>query len=262
MNVIYEINPPKIFQADQMDLPMFSNEKDKFLKRVSIISHITNDIHLTDSVLGVPRMSSVFAAQLIANTLNKSSFNISCSIRTRDRNLNSIIQSVADSLVANVKSLLFILGDKPAYSPNNIEYINEKPTDVVRALNNLGFNKFINLELSISNRITNSQSLRKKIEAGPKGFITQSVSSILEIQILNRILEPYGLDLIPCIMVPSQKNRKAASMIGLDWSEYEKDFSGFIEQIASEGIKKILLTSPNSFDEGVQILKKIISLKS
>src|SRR5690348_5637828 len=110
MNVIYEINPPKILQTEHMDLTMLSIEKEKFLKRVSIISQITKNVHLTDSVLGVPRMSSVFAAQILANTFNDSSLNISCSIRTRDRNLNSIIQSVADSLVANVKNLLFILG--------------------------------------------------------------------------------------------------------------------------------------------------------
>lgn len=258
MNVTYEINPPKILQAENMELAMFNNEKEKFMKRISTITEITDKIHLTDSVLGVPRMSSVFAAQLLANTFNDSSLSISCSIRTRDRNLNSIIQSVADSLVANVKSLLFILGDKPAYSPNNIECINEKPTEVVRALNNLGFNKFINLVLSVPNKITNSKSILKKIEAAPKGFITQSISSISEIRILNGIIEPYKMDLIPCIMVPVQKNRKAASIIGLDWSHYEMDFSGFIEQIASEGIKEILLTSPNSFDEGVQSMKKII----
>lgn len=258
MNVIYELNPPKILQADQMNFTIFKSEKDKFLKRVSIISEITSDVHLTDSVLGVPRMSSVFAAQIISNTINISSFNISCSIRTRDRNFNSIIQSVADSLLSNVKSLLFILGDKPAYSPHNNESINEKPTEVVRALSNLGFNKLINLLLSVPNKITNTQSLQKKIEAGPKGFITQSISSISEVRTLKGFLEPYELDLIPCIMVPSQKNRKAASIIGLDWSQYEMDFIGFIEQIAAEGIKEILLTSPNSFEEGVQILKKII----
>lgn len=258
MNIIYEINPPKILQAEHMDLAMLNSEKDKFLQRVSIISEITNDIHLTDSVLGIPRMSSVFAAQLLANTLKNSSFNISCSIRTRDRNLNSIIQSVADSLIANVRSLLFILGDKPTFSHNNFESFNEKPTEVVRSLNNFGFNKFVNLVLSVPNRITNSKSIQKKIEARPKSLITQSISSISEIRTLNEILKPYKLDLIPCIMVPSQKNRKAASIIGLDWSQYEGDFNSFIEQIESEGIKEILLTSPNSFDEGVQVLKKII----
>src|ERR1043165_2531172 len=107
MNVIYELNPPKILQAGQMNLSTFNIEKEKFIKRASILSQITNAIHLTDSVLGVPRMSSVFAAHLIATSVENSGFNISCSIRTRDRNLNSIIQSVADSLVSKVKSLLF-----------------------------------------------------------------------------------------------------------------------------------------------------------
>ena len=54
MNVIYEINPPKILQAENMELNVFNSEKEKFLKRVSVISQITNKVHLTDSVLGVP----------------------------------------------------------------------------------------------------------------------------------------------------------------------------------------------------------------
>lgn len=258
MNIIYELNPPKILQTNQMDLHIFDSEKKRFLDRALKISQITNYIHLTDSVLGVPRMSSIFAAHLVKNSLNGSSLNISCSIRTRDRNLNSIIQSAADSIVSNVKSLLFILGDKPAYSPTNTDGINEKPSEVVHALNNLGFDKYINLELSVPNKITNFKAFQKKIEAKPKGFVSQSVGSISEVTILMKYLKPYELDLIPCIMVPSQKNRKAASMIGLDWSEYENDFIKFIDQIASEGIDEILLTSPNSFDEGVDVLNKLL----
>ena len=65
------------------------------------------------------------------------------------------------------------------------------------------------------------------------------------------------ISLIPCVMVPSLKNQKAANMIGLDWSSYENNFYEFIEQIRELGINEILLTSPNSFDEGINVLEKI-----
>ena len=258
MNIIYELNPPKILLTNQMELKVFNSEKDKFLQRATIVSNLTNGIHLTDSVLGIPRLSSICAAQLISYNTKNPDLNISCSIRTRDRNLNSIIQTVADSIVSNVKRLLFILGDKPSYNSNNIDSIIEKPTDVVMALNNLGFNRLTNILLSVPNKITNVQSLQKKIAAQPMGFITQSVSSISEVRILKELLNPHKLDLIPCIMVPSPKNQRAATMIGLDWSGYKDNFIEFIEQIDAEGIKEILLTSPNNFDEGVQVLKGIM----
>jgi hypothetical protein len=63
--------------------------------------------------------------------------------------------------------------------------------------------------------------------------------------------------MIPCVMVPSLKNQRAATMIGLDWSGYKDYFFDFIDQIKDEGINQLLLTSPNSFDEGIEALKRI-----
>ena len=66
-----------------------------------------------------------------------------------------------------------------------------------------------------------------------------------------------NIKLIPCIMVPSLKNERAANMIGLDWTAYKDNIYEFIDQIDELGISDILLTSPNSFDEGISILEKI-----
>ena len=57
-------------------------------------------------------------------------------------------------------------------------------------------------------------------------------------------------------MVPSIKNERAAAMIGLDWSEYQGNFLGFLREVYEE-TNHILITSPNSFDEGIEVLKKI-----
>ena len=52
-------------------------------------------------------------------------------------------------------------------------------------------------------------------------------------------------------MVPSAKNERAAAMIGLDWSEYQDNFLGFLKEVYKE-TDHILITSPNSFDEGMK----------
>jgi hypothetical protein len=57
-------------------------------------------------------------------------------------------------------------------------------------------------------------------------------------------------------MVPSVKNERAAAMIGLDWSEYQDDFLGFLREVYKE-TDRVLITSPNSFDEGIEVLKEI-----
>jgi hypothetical protein len=274
MNIIYELNPPKILHGESFNLSLLSQEIEKFLSRASIVLGITRHVHLTDSVLGIPRLSSITAAQLISKEIESPIVNLTCSIRTRDRNMNSIIQSVADSVMLKIKGLLFIQGDKPSYGSLDISTGSPKPTEVINTLNSLGFGNLINLDLSIPNEISNISNFRKKIRSKPSRFITQSISSIEEIRKLKSMLETECLrednnnnnntnegisqiGLIPCIMVPSAKNQKAANMIGLDWSQYEHNFYEFIEKIGDLGINEILLTSPNSFDEGISVLKKI-----
>ena len=270
MNIIYELNPPKILHSEMINLSSLKLEVEKFLSRASVILAITSHIHLTDSVLGTPRLSSITAAQLVSKRVESSTLNLSCSIRTRDRNMNSIIQSVADSLILKIKGLLFIQGDKPSYGSWAVTNVSPRPTEVVSALNSLGFGNLLNLDLSLPNNISNITNFQKKIKARPSRFITQSISSIEEIRKLKSMLETEcrredsniiegisDINLIPCIMVPSLKNQNAAKMIGLDWSQYKDNFYEFIEQINDMGIDEILLTSPNSFEEGINVLKKI-----
>lgn len=274
MNIIYELNPPKILRGDYINLSNLNHELEKFLYRASVISGITKHIHLTDSVLGIPRLSSITAAQMLSRRIDKKTTNLTCSVRTRDRNMNSIIQTVADSIISGIKGLLFIQGDKPNYGSSVVNSLAPKPTEVISTLDSLGFRDLIDLDLSIPNKISNMDSFHKKIKVRPHSFITQSISSIEEITKLKLLLESefenvdtinggggkigiFKIKLIPCIMVPSPKNQKAASMIGLDWSKYKDNIYEFIEQMNGLGITEILLTSPNSFDEGISILKKI-----
>ena len=115
MNLIYELNPPKILNSHRIDIALLNQELSKFLNRAKIISNFTNYIHITDSVLGIPRFSSIHAAQMIMNNLTNTNLNMSCSVRTRDRNMNSIIQMATDAIILKISGLLFIQGDKPAF---------------------------------------------------------------------------------------------------------------------------------------------------
>lgn len=261
MKIIYELNPPKILQGSHVEASILITEVKKFLSRAAKVSEITRYIHLTDSVLGIPRISSVTAAHMISSKADNRELNLTCSIRTRDRNMNSIIQSVADCIILNVEGLLFIQGDKPNYETSAVfNTLSPKPTEVIRMLNSMGFGHLISLDLSIPNKISNIDALRKKVESGPRRFVTQSVASIDEIRKLKTILQSNGceiVNMIPCVMVPSLKNQRAATMIGLDWSGYKDYFFDFIGQIKDEGINQLLLTSPNSFDEGIEVLKRI-----
>jgi len=257
MNIIYELNPPKILNSYRIDIALLNQELLKFLNRARIISNFTEYIHITDSVLGIPRFSSIHAAQMIMNNLTKLDLNISCSVRTRDRNMNSIIQMVTDAVMLKISGLLFIQGDKPAFEESEKAPSLSNPTDVVKLLTSIGFDKLIDLDLSIPNKISNQKVFQKKVNSKPHKFITQSINSMQEIRDLKDLIKPNNIQLIPCIMVPSVKNERAAAMIGLDWSEYQNNFLGFLKEVYQE-TDYILITSPNSFDEGIEILKKMV----
>ncbi len=222
MKIIYELNPPKIIYDSTVNMDALYQATEKFLKRTQTILNFTKFIHITDSVLGIPRISSIHgAALIIENTNNAAEINISCSVRTRDRNINSIIQFATQSISMKIKDLLFIMGDEPQISIDTITKASlSKPTEVVAALNSLGYSKLINLYLSVPNRITDLRGFTKKTKSNPNGMITQSIDSLQEVKDLKGLLEPLAIKLIPCVMIPSEKNIAAAKMIGLDWKEY------------------------------------------
>jgi 5,10-methylenetetrahydrofolate reductase len=261
MEVIYEINPPKIFEGSTiLNIDKLNQEIDKFLHRSKIILDYANHIHVTDSVLGIPRISSLHGAALVSENIKNKNIILSCSIRTRDRNINSIIQLATQSIFLNITELLFIMGDNPQINVDDVPLkILSKPTDAINMLNSLGYNKFINLNLSIPNKISNYNNFKKKINSNPHGLVTQSISSLQEVKDLKNLLNMHSIRLIPCVMVPSDKNRTASQMIGLNFENYKYNFMGFIQDIKKE-VNQILITSPNDFNEGIRTLKEIKNL--
>jgi len=261
MEIIYEINPPKIFEDSTiLNINRLNQEIEKYLHRSKLILDHVNHIHVTDSVLGIPRISSLHGAALILENIKNKNIILSCSIRTRDRNINSIIQLATQSIFLKIRDLLFIMGDNPQINLYDMSLkILSKPTDAINILNSLGYDKFINLNLSIPNKISNFDNFKKKVNTNPNGMVTQSISSLQEVKDLKNLLNMHSIKLIPCVMVPSNKNTKASQMIGLNFQNYEHNFMEFIHDIKKE-VNQLLITSPNDFNEGIRTLKEIKNL--
>ena len=128
MTVRYEINPPKVSDDGQ-------NARNILFERINMIDSVCNGIHLTDSVLGIPRVSPFEIAKKIRES-NKD-MKITCSLRVRDRNLNELKKIVEES-IGTVDGILVLMGDKSDKSTNKEELI---PSQVVKALNEDGFGK-------------------------------------------------------------------------------------------------------------------------
>jgi 5,10-methylenetetrahydrofolate reductase len=223
------------------------------VERASQLSGLVSGIHLTDSVLGIPRVSSVTAAGYIKERVD--GVRLSCSIRVRDRNFTSLCQAVSDAIMIGVDSLLVLMGDDPADGPSDSGL---RPSAAVKMLRKEGYGSSIKLDLSFPAKVrnTSAKSVRSKLEAKPHSLITQSISSLFDLGEIVDLAKPYGIKVAAVVMVPAEKNSHSASLIGLDWSEYEKNPVDFVKE-AARIADSVLLTSPNSFASGLELLKQL-----
>ncbi len=242
MTVRYEINPPKVSDDGQ-------NARNILFERINMIGSVCNGIHLTDSVLGIPRVSPFEIAKKIRES-NKD-MKITCSLRVRDRNLNELKKIVEES-IGTVDGILVLMGDKSDKSSNKEELI---PSQVVKTLNEDGFGKKTELFLSIPSN-PNFAKIQKKIDANPTGFFTQVVHSKDQIEKISNQLDSNDFKIIPCLLLPSHKNLKSAEFLKIDWSDYKENIVGFINEI--HGITDdILITSPNDFKRAYETISKL-----
>lgn len=248
----YELNPPKILPSEYFDNSRLYSDIDIVKKKILLIKKYVDGIHLTDSVLGVPRLSSIAMASIVKKLVDD--LKISCSVRTRDRNFTSMYQVVTDSILLEIDSLLILLGDEPIKGPKNRNPL--KPTQFVLESNKHGFTQCVKMNLSFPNKINDYTIIHKKIDAKPHAFVTQSIQSLNDLGKIVDFVKPFKIKIIACIMLPSEKNRRSAEAIGLDWNEYEKEPLDFIDK-AGKLADEVLLTSPNHFSLAETLLKKI-----
>jgi homocysteine S-methyltransferase len=136
---------------------------------------------------------------------------------------------------------LILLGDPSQIKTSNSGLI---PSQVVSNLKNKKYDSKIELFLSISNK-PNFSKIERKIKANPKGFMTQVVQNIEQVQNLSDNLKQFSI--IPIILFPSEKNQKSADFLGLDLTEYSKEFDKFVKE-THKITGDILITSPNDFN--------------
>ena len=234
MTIRFEANPPKI-------LPNVNTEEsiEKFVNRIKIISKKCDAIHLTENVLGHQRVSPITISEIIKKEIPN--IPITVSLRIRDKNEDEIEKIVDKCISIGISGILILLGDPSQIKTSNSGLI---PSQVVSNLKNKKYDSKIELFLSISNK-PNFSKIERKIKANPKGFMTQVVQNIQQVQNLSDNLKQFSI--IPIILFPSEKNQKSADFLGLDLTEYSKEFDKFVKE-TQKITKDVLLTSPNDFN--------------
>jgi 5,10-methylenetetrahydrofolate reductase len=249
MAIIYEINPPKIPEDNTSD-DEINSLLTKLLQRVSEISSLCDGIHVTDSVLGTRRVSALTTGKLL-KTIHPH-LQITISMRVRDKDMNWIKQIVQESIDSELDGILVLKGDPSKENQTDSGLI---PSDVVKQLNESGYAKKTNFFLSLPSN-PNFEKIQKKITAVPKGFMTQVIHSAEQVQRISDKLRPKGFRVIPCILLPTEKNENSAKFLELDWSSYKENPANFIKQIHNIA-GDVLITSPNDFAFAKETLKKV-----
>ena len=234
MTIRYEANPPKI-------LPNVNTDESikKFVDKIKTISDKCDAIHLTENVLGHKRVSPIKIGEIIKKEIPD--IPITVSLRVRDKNEEEIEKFVDKCISIGIAGILIIMGDP---SQTNISDSGLIPSTVISNLKKKKYDSKIELYLSISNK-PNFSKIGKKLRANPKGFMTQVVQNIQQVQNLSDNLKQFSI--IPIILFPSEKNQKSADFLGLNLSEYSKEFDKFVKE-TYKITGDILITSPNDFN--------------
>jgi len=254
MSIRYEINPPRVITDRMLSHKEVKASLKKVQKRIGAISKTCGGIHLTDSVLGVPRISPITTGAILRNSGLR--LDITASIRVRDRNITALTQSVYDAILLGLDGLLILKGDEPPSGPKDSKLV---PSEVVKHFKHLGFDRNTDFYLSLPAN-PDFDKIQKKIDAEPKGFITQVIQSPDQVTRIVDRLKPQGFDVIPCVMIPSENNSKSANMLGIDFSAYRDEVTEFISKIYKSA-GEVLITSPNDFASAQKTLTELKRLK-
>jgi homocysteine S-methyltransferase len=233
MAIRYEANPPKILPGVDLEESI-----SKFIQKIKLISKYCDAIHLTENVLGYARVSPIRVGKIIRKEIPN--IQLTVSMRVRDKNKEAIREFVKESILAGFSGILVLMGDPSQTGQKDSGLI---PSQVVKMLKEEGVDSKIELYLSISNK-PNFSKIEKKLEANPKGFMTQVIQTIEQVQNLADNLKGYSL--IPIVLYPSEKNESSAKFLNLDLTKYRETFDEFLKQI-QQITGDVLITSPNDF---------------
>ena len=243
MTIRYEANPPKI-------LPDVDKEESiaKFVEKIKIISKKCDAIHLTENVLGFQRVSPIEVGKIIRKEIPN--LPITVSLRVRDKSETEISKFVESCISIGFSGILILMGDPSQTGKPDSGQI---PSSTAKRLREQGVDSKIDLYLSISNK-PNFSKIGKKLDAKPKGFMTQVIQNIEQVQNLSDNLK--GFSIIPIILYPSPKNEKSAKFLNLDLPSYTLEFEELLKK-AQEITGDVLITSPSDFSGLNEFLEEL-----
>ena len=243
MTIRYEANPPKILP----DVDTNESIK-KFVDKIKIISKKCDAIHLTENVLGFQRVSPIEVGKIIKQEIPN--LPITVSLRVRDKSENEISKFVDNCISIGFSGILILMGDRSQTGEGDSGQI---PSLTVKRLREQGVDSKIELYLSISNK-PNFSKIEKKLDAKPKGFMTQVIQNIEQVKNLSDNLE--GFSVIPILLYPSPKNEKSAKFLNLDLTSYSQEFEELLKK-THEITGDVMLTSPSDFSGLNEFLEKL-----
>lgn len=231
MTIRYEANPPKILPDVNLD-----ESKTKFIEKIKLISNYCDAIHLTENVLGFERVSPLEIGSLIKKEVPN--IPITVSLRVINRTEKEIQSFVEEAIKNKFSGILVLMGDPSKTEKKRPGLI---PSSVVKKLKEQNYDSEIDFYLSIPNRPDFSK-ITKKLDAKPKGFITQVIQDPDQVQ--NLVDNLKGFSVIPILLYPSEKNQRSAEFLNIDLTQYKDNFGEFLDKIKSI-TGDILITSPN-----------------
>lgn len=243
MTIRYEANPPKILPDVDEDESIL-----KFIEKIKTISKNCDAIHITENVLGHQRVSPIKVCKLIKKEIPD--IPITVSLRVRDKTDDKVLEFVQECISIKLDGVLVLMGDP---SKTGIPDSGLIPSETVKKLRDKGIDSEIDLYLSISNQ-PNFSKIGKKLDAQPKGFMTQVVQNLEQVKNLVENLK--GFSIIPIILFPSDKNSKSAEFLNLDLKSYSENFEEFVQN-THKITGDVLITSPSDFGGLNKFLEKL-----
>ena len=242
MTIRYEANPPKILPGVNVD-ESISN----FISKIKLISTKCDAIHLTENVLGHERVSPIKIGKIIRKEIPN--LPITVSLRVRDKNQKEIDDFVQNAISSGFSGILVLMGDPSQTGQKDSGLI---PSQVVKRLHEKNMDTRIDLYLSISNK-PNFTKIKKKLDANPKGFMTQVIQTSDQVQ--NIVDNLQGYSIIPIVLFPSEKNEASAKFLNLNLAKYKENFGEFLSKVQKIS-GDVLITSPSDFTGLNQFLER------
>lgn len=253
MAIGYEVNPPRLPAGAAGDPG--GAEASRLLegvgRRIAELSESCprcDAVHVTESVLGTRRLSPIATARRIREIEPRLS--VTVTMRTRGRSEGDALAFVGRAAAEGVRGILVVMGDPPRGGGREGAAAGRAPllapSRAAAGMRAAAGAAGIDVFLSAAGPAGSDAAMRAKIAARPAGFFTQVVSSVGEVGRICGSLAPMGFRVVPIVLVPSEANRGSAEFLGLDWSGYERDPSGFIGRVHAEA-GDVLVTSPSDF---------------